>query len=699
MKPVLGRSFLAEDLSHEGSNGIVISYGLWERRFGRDLSVLGEKLSLSGRKVCTVIGVMPPDFWVFPFTKSTDFWIAVSPTDNPLTPNTRWFTVLARLKSGTRLEQAQTEMDVFARRLSQDQPETNKGWEVRVESLSKSYSRGWGEILYLLLGAVGFVLLIACVNAAHLLLARATKRRKEFAVRLALGASRRRLIQQLLTESVLMAFLAGVLGVLLSFLGIRVFLFLAPEWFPRTEEIRVDRTVLYFGLGVSLLTGLLFGLIPAWQASNPDLNQSLKGAEGYGTRRASNARRGLFVVAEVALALVLLMGAGLMASSFFALRSIDPGFNPHNVLTMRIELLSPKYREILNGDMKRVTPQADAFFEETLDRIGALPGVKSVGMASSVFTHPFGIVGRPEPPADRKPTVGVAEVNPAYFNTLQIPLLKGRLLSEQDRQQSPWVVLVNQAMAERYFPDEDPIGKLIQLNYSDTAGVPVSEDTSRRVIGVIGNVRHQGPWNDPQPTMYVSWRQHVWEYPGGRANLHLVKDWMVRTAFHPTILTPAVKAAVAEVDKDQAIFNVMTMEQRLSEWLVGQRFNLRLYGTFAAMALVLAVLGVYGVMSYFVSQRTREFGIRMALGAGRNDIFRLVLRQALYLSLMGVAIGIASSVGLTRLIKNQLFGVTPTDPITTVVVSLVLALVALLASYLPARRAAKVDPLTALRYE
>ena len=694
--PSVGRSFVSGDLAHEGSTGIVISHGLWERRFGKAADVVGMKLNLSGARLCTVVGVMPPGFWVFPFTRDTDFWIALSPTDNPLTPNTRWFTILARLKPGTTLQQAQTEMDVFAGRTALDHPETNKGWGLRVESLSQSTSRGWGEILYLLLGAVGFVLLIACANAAHLLLARAVKRKKEFAIRLSLGATRRRLVQQLLTESVLVAMAGGVLGVLLSLWGIRLFAFLAPEWFPRTEEILVDRTVLYFTLGVSLLTGLLFGLVPAWHASNPDVNQSLRGAEGGGDRGSSHAGRGLFVVAEVALALVLLMGAGLMTSSFFALSSVDPGFNPHNVLSLRTDLLGPKYREILGGDMKRVTPQADAFFQETLDRLAALPGVKSVGMTSDFQGQLFRIVGQ-EPPPGGQPIAGLAEVSTQYFNTLQIPLLKGRYFNEEDRQETPWVVVINQVMAERFFPDADPIGQLIQLNYSDTAGVSTSEPIPRRVIGIVGNVRHLGPQNDPPPAMYVSWRQHVWEYPGGRANLHLVKNWMIRTASNPTSLAASAKAAIAEVDRDQAVFNVMTMEQRLSEWLTWQRFKARLYGTFATLALVLAMLGIYGVMSYFVSQRTREFGIRMALGADRKDVFRLVIRQALYLSSIGIAVGIAASFGLTRLIKSQLFGVTPTDPTTAVVVCLILGLVALLACYLPARRATKVDPMVALR--
>jgi putative ABC transport system permease protein len=656
------------------------------------------KLNLSGTRLCTVVGVMPPHYWVFPYTRDTDFWTALSPTDNPLTPNTRWFTILARLKPGVTLKEAQNEMDVFARRTAQDHPETNKGWGLLVESLSEFYSRDWGEILYVLLGAVGFVLLIACANAAHLLLARAVKRKKEFAIRLSLGAARNRIVQQLLTESVLVAMAAGVLGVLLSLWGIRLFAFLAPEWFPPTEEILVDRTVLFFTLGISLLTGLLFGLIPALQASNPDVNQSLRGAEGSGDRGSSNAGRGVFVVAEVALALVLLMGAGLMTSTFFALRSVDPGFNPSNVLSMRTDLLGPKYRKILEGDMKRVTPQADAFFQETLDRLAALPGVKSVGMTSDLLDGPFRIIGK-EPPPGRRPIAGLAEVSTAYFNTLQIPLLKGRYFREEDRQETPWVVVINQVMADRFFPGADPIGQLIQLNYSDTAGVPTSEPSPRRVIGIVGNIRHQGPRNDPPPVMYVSWRQHVWEYPGGQANLHLVKNWMIRTASNPTGLVAAAKAAVAEVDPNQAVFNVMTMEQRLSEWLTSQRFNARLYGTFATLALILALLGIYGVMSYFVSQRTREFGIRMALGADRKDVFRLVIRQAFYLSSIGVAVGVAASFGLTRLIKSQLFGVTPTDPTTAVVVCLILGLVALLACYLPARRATKVDPMVALRCE
>jgi len=697
VSPTVGRSFVSEDLGHEASANIVISHGLWERRFGKAPDVVGMKFK-SGSRFWTVVGVMPRGFWVFPYTRDTDFWTALSPTNNPLTSNTRWFTIQARLKPGVTLNEAQKEMDVFARRTAQDHPETNKGWGLRVEPLAESYSRGWGEILYLLLGAVGFVLLIACANAAHLLLARAAKRKKEFAIRLSLGAARSRIVQQLLTESVLVAIAAGVLGVLLSLWGIRLFVFLAPAWFPPTEEILVDRTVLFFTLGISLLTGLLFGLIPALQASNPDVNQSLRGAEGSGDRGSSNVGRGVFVVAEVALALVLLMGAGLMASTFFALRGVDPGFNPSNVLTMWTFLSGPKYVKILGGDMKRVTPQADVFFQETLGRLAAIPGVQSVGMISDVRNHQFQIIGQQEP-AGRRPSAGFAEVSTDYFNTLQIPLMKGRTFSEEDRQETPWVVVFNQVMAERFFPGIDPIGQLIQLNYFDAAGILTSEPSPRRVIGIVGNVRHQGPRRDPPPAMYVSWRQHVWEYPGGGATLHLAKNWLIRTASNPMGLVRAAKAAVAEVDQEQAVFNVMTLEQRLSEWLIGQRFNARLYGTFATLALILAMLGIYGVMSYFVSQRTREFGIRMALGADRKDVFRLVIRQAFYLSSIGIAVGIAASLGLTRLIKGQLFGVTPTDPTTAVAVCLMLALVALLACYLPARRATKIDPMVALRCE
>ena len=698
VRAALGRGFNPEDAAYEAGSAIVISHGLWQRRFGGSAAVLGQTLSQKSG-VPAIIGVVPPGFWIYPWTRDVDVWRVLNLTNNRLTPETRWLSVLARLKPGIKLKQAQAEMDVFTRQLEEQDPKANRGWRVNVEDLQKWYFGGWSEDVYLLLGAVGFVLLIACANVANLLLARPATREREMALRVSLGAGRFRIIRQLLTESILLALLGGAFGLLFAGWGKGIFLALA-DWFPGGEQIQVDAAVLGFTLGISLLTGILFGLAPSLKASRVNLNESLKAA---GSRHAGQSRqigRSLIVIAEIALALVLLIGAGLMINSLFRLKAVNPGYNPRNLLTGTIQLADQKYLELLGGDKKKVTPQVDIFYQQILDRLQILPGVESVGIASAMGTSAqFKIVGRPAPPASEELQAAFFGVNPGYFRAMQIPLLKGRNLAEQDDARATWVVVVSESMVRLHFPGEDPIGKMLHLQFADGSGYSVLEDQPRQIVGVVGDARHWGLSDDPPPTLYVPHLQHIWVYPGGTSLRHLSRTFFVRTTSNPMKLAGALRQIVAQVDKDQAVFDIMPMEQRLSEWLGYQRFYMQLFGIFAALAVFLTVVGIYGVMSYSVARRTHEIGVRVAIGASRGRVLFLVLRQALMLTLAGVAIGIGAAIGLTRLIANWLYGVKAVDPLTFTIVSLILIGVGLLASYIPARRATRIDPVVALRYE
>jgi putative ABC transport system permease protein len=601
------------------------------------------------------------------------------------------------------IEEAQAEMDTLTRRAEQDNPAMNKGWGARVHSLHEYAVGGYRTILYLLLGAVGFVLLMACANVANLLLARAAARQKEIAVRASLGAGRLRLVRQFLTESVLLAVLGGALGVLVADWGNRIFIALAPNWFARASEVRLDLTVLGFTLALSVATGILFGLVPAVQASRPDLNESLKEAGGRSTVGSRQRGRSLLVISEVALALVLLIGAGLMINSFLRLQNVELGFDTDNVMTAEVLLAGPKYYQLLGGDMKKVTPQGVVFFDDVVQRLKLLPGVESVSIAHMappgfMADRVFRIIGAAD--GTRPQGAGYSEVSAEFFRTLRIPLLKGRYLTDRDDEGSPWVAVINKAMASRHFPKEEPVGKYLQLTVTGgSAGVTVEEGQPRQIVGVVGDVRQWGPANEPVPTIYTSYRQRVWEYPGGGYTTHLRKHFVIRTASDPMALAGAVQKVVAEVDKDQVVYNLRTLEQVLSEFLGPWRFFMRLFGIFGGLAVLLATVGIYGVMSNAVNRRTHEFGVRMANGAERRDILKLVLLHGLKVTLIGVVIGVAGSLALTRLIAGLLHGVKPTDPVTFTAVAVFLTGIALLAAYIPARRASKVDPMVALRYE
>ena len=708
VQPIVGRTFLPED----GRNlNVILSYDFWQRRFGADESVLGQPLPGSG---AVIVGIMPPDFRINPRANKVEVWEAddVTNVTNYL-PTLRWMTVFARLKPGISIEQAQLELDVIARRHAAAEPASgmlpDRGAHVR--PLRQQATAQYANPLYLLLGAVGFVLLIACCNVANLLLARGAARQTEIAMRTALGASRWRVMRQLLTESVLLAVLGGLLGVLLAFGGIAMFIALAPNWYPPTQEIRVDGMVLGFTIGISLLTGILFGLTPALQTSKPDLNQCLKEGAGRSTAAPRHRIRSTLVVTEVALALVLLAGAALMMNSFVRVLGVDPGFNPKNLLTMQFNLWSedsPGYMTSDTTGVTRVTPQVAIFYQRVLERIGALPGVTSVdritGSNPRNSSQRFSIVGRPVPPSGDEPRATYAEISPDFFRTMETPLLKGRAFTEQDTQGSPDVAIISEATARAFFPGEDPIGQVLQASLQIYTDPRAALDRPRHIVGIVGDTRQLRRQRNGEPlpiipVVYVPYRQHLWEYPGNTAGFHVSAELVIRTASDPMRSVAAIIKVVADVDRDVELDQIVTMEERLADATASERFWVRLLGIFAALSVFLAAVGIYGVISYSVLRRRHEFGLRKALGADNVNVMRLVLKESLVLSLIGVGIGLAAAFALTRLISSQLYGVTATDPLTFSIVSVGLVAIALLASYVPARRAVRTDPMEALRAE
>jgi putative ABC transport system permease protein len=550
-------------------------------------------------------------------------------------------------------------------------------------------------------------LLIACVNVANLLQFRTETRRKEFALRASLGAGRRRLIQQLLTESGILALSGGLLGIGLTFAGIKLLVALAGE-FPNSTEITVDARIVLFTLGVSLLTAILFGLGPAMQASRPDLNVVLREGERKTTTTSGRLTRHSLAVAEVALAMVLLVGAGLMINTIFHLQHVNPGFDVNHVLSMDLQLPEGgKYLErVPGGDMEKTLPSVTAFYQRLLERTNVLPGVESAALIGALPTrccpefYSFAILGHPAPPPENRPRAGYSEVSPGIFSTLKIPLVKGRYLDQHDTEAAPWVIAINQSFARKFFPNEDPIGQQILLRYDP---YPVDELRPRQIVGIVGDVKHFGLGEETPPFVYAPFTQQPAVFPGGAARAHLHKALVLRIASGPMnglkSLGVRVKQALAEIDPNQPVTNIMTMEDVLSASLGDYRFYMELLGIFAGVAVLLAAVGIYGVMSYSVSERTHEIGIRMALGARPGDVLGLVTKLGFKLTSIGVAIGVALAFVVTRLISTFLFGVKPTDPLTYAAVALSLAAIALLACYVPARRAMQVDPMVALRYE
>jgi putative ABC transport system permease protein len=684
VQPVLGRGFLPEEGRPGGPRVAVLSHGLWQRRFGSDRAALHRQILIDGESF-TVIGVMPPGFEL---RSQTQIWLPL-PWD--FTPDSRgghFLSVLARLKPGVSLEKARTEMKAIAARLEQQYPDSNHGWTTEVRRLHDALVEDVRPALVLLLAAVAFVLLIACANVANLLLARLAAREREIAVRTALGAGRARLVRQMLTESLVLFFVGGVLGLLLAAWATRVMMALYGEGLPRRQAIALDGRVLLFTLLLSLVTGLVFGLVPALSATSGGLFGALK--EG-GRAVAGGARgrllRNLLVVGEVAVALVLLVGAGLLLRSFARLRAVDPGFHPQGVLTAEITLPDQKYEP---------AERQIAFTRELLDRLRAIPGVQS---ADTVFPLPLGgngfvlafaVQGRPDTSSqDSSLHANIRLVTPDFFRTLGIRLLQGRAFTSHDDPQSVPVIVVNKTMADRIWPGESPIGKRITFGDTQKPDVQWME-----VVGVVADIHHRTLDQDPGSEVY--WPQ-LQNPVGGQLSI------VLKTAGEPTKLAGAVRAAVRAVDSDLPVDRVRPLESVVAEALAGSRFQTVLLGIFAGAALLLAAIGVYGVISYSVAQRTHEIGIRMALGARRPEVLGLVIRQGMALVLAGVGLGLALAVLLLAWLSERLakfiYGGSAFDPLPLIAVPLVLLAVALLANWLPARRATRVDPLVALRSE
>jgi putative ABC transport system permease protein len=677
IKPLMGRDFLAEEDRPGATPAVILSYGFWQRRFGNDPGIIGRHLTLNNQNY-TVVGIMPPDFhYGLEADVTVPFGLQAQRfSRRGADPGTD---VVARLKPNVSQQQGETDLNLVAARLEEQYPKSNKGRRVLLTPLHESFVGDVRQPLLILLGAVGLVLLIACANVANLLLVRSSARQKEMVVRVALGASRATLVRQLLTESVLLAALGAALGILIAFGGTGFIAAQLPSGIPRLQEAKVDAPVLVFTLAISLLTGLFFGLAPALQASRPNLTEGLKEGERGSSGRRQRLRSAL-VVGEVALTLTLLVGAGLLIRSFRRVLDVDPGFKVQNLLTMQVSVNNP------NGQ------QVASFFEQLQQNVGNLPGVKSVAVSNgipfgSTNFPPFLIEGRPE--TDNKPSGLRYHVSPAYFQTMGIEPIKGRLFTAEDMPNTPMVVIIDEVLAQRYFPNEDPLGKRLKSS-ADAPG-----------IEIVGVVRHAEPNSldaqGPAPAQfYLNFNQIPAErLPGYVRRINL----LTRTEVEPLSLASAVRAQIATLNKDQAVFNVRTMEEAVAQSVAPRRFSMMLLTVFAVVALGLASLGIYGLMSYAVAQRTREIGVRMALGAQSGNVLRLVIGQGMKLTLAGVALGLIASVALTRTMKNLLFGVSATDPVTFAAIALLLTLMALLACYVPARRAAKVDPMVALRNE
>ena len=678
--PLLGRTFLPEEDQPGNQPVAVMSYGLWQRRFGADSNLIGAPLTLNGQSY-TVIGIMPSHFQ-FP-RRDVDLWVPIAFTPQEAGNRGRhYLQVVARLKPGITLKQAQADMDAVAAGLQQQHPEQNADLGAAVTPLHDQLVGDIKPALLVLLGAVGFVLLVACVNVANLLLARAAVRQREIAIRIALGAQRLRLIRQFLTESILLAALGGGIGLLLSIWGVNLLKSFIPEALAQTRAVTIDAKVLVFTLAVSLLTGLIFGLAPATQALQFNPHETLKeGGRDQAAGTRSDRIRGLLVTAEVAVSLVLLSGAGLLMNSFLRLSQVDPGFRTDNLLTMSMVLPQSKYPN---------HARRTAFYTDLISRVESLPGVRSAAITNWIplvmqgDSISFSIEGRPDPEGPR-PSVVTRVVSPHYFQTMGIRLFQGRQFDEQrDRVDTPPVVVINETMARRFWPGEDPVGRRI------TPGPATTRDGWLEIVGIVNDVRQFQMDAEVKPQMYLTYQQ---------AALFPPRYLVVNTEGDPLSLASTVRATVWEIDKDQPVSNINSMEDVLSTSIARQRFSMLLLSIFAALALVLAAVGIYGVMSYSVAQRTREIGIRMALGARSGDVLKLVIGRGMKMAVLGVTIGLAAAFALTRFMESLLFGVSATDPVTFALIASLLTLVALLACYLPARRATKVDQITALRYE
>jgi putative ABC transport system permease protein len=679
VKPLLGRDFLEAEGKAGAEPVALVSYGLWQRRYGADPQLVGRHIQVDGIPY-TVVGVLPRGV-NFP-TPETDLTIPFIAQKREMLRAMHFIRVVGRLRPGVSIEQARAGMDTIAARLEQQYPDSNTGWRVQLVPLHEQLVGNVRPALLILLGAVGCVLLIACANVANLLLAKAAGRRMELAVRTALGASRRQLIRQLLTESVLLSLCGGVLGFLVAVWGVPVLTRLSSGSIPRADEIGISYRVLVFTLALSLLTGLVFGIVPAMQSSSKKLTDSLKeGRRGSGGGLLHKRVLNALVVAEVAIALVLLVGAGLMIRSFVSIRKVSPGYDPKGVLTAGIGLSPIKYAEL---------SQQAAFYQNLLAKLETLPGVVSVAGVSKlpvvavISSSNFIVWGQPVA-SGHEPNADYRVISPRYFETMGIPFLKGRDFTTRDTRETPDAVIVNKVLAERFWPGEDAVGKHIQVGAETTR--------KREIVGVVANEKLSGLDGETGPAIYVPIMQNG--FPNAIRSIFLV----VRAQGEPAGLAAGIQNELRSLDQEQALFQVRPLEEVISNSLLQRRFNSTLMLLFAVLAGVLAAVGIYGVIAYSVTQRTHEIGVRLALGARPFDVLKLILGHGIRLTLAGIAVGLVASLALTRLLSSLLFGVSAYDPFTFLGIPLLLTVVALLAGYIPARRATRVDPMTALRYD
>ena len=676
-QPMLGRTFTPEEDKPDAQRVVILSEGLWQRRFGSDPQILEKTITLNGNPH-QVVGVMPADF-INPQpgdAQTSELWVPLRVNYATAGRRGDFLGVIARLKPEVTREQAQTEMAALMKNLEEQYPASNTGWSAKVITLHERFVGDVSRPLLVLMAAVCFLLLIACVNVANLLLVRASSRRKEVAIRAALGAGRLRIARQLLTESMVLSIFGGALGLLVGVWGVTLLTSYMPANLPRLNEIALDNRALLFTLAVSIFTGVVFGLIPALQSSSPNLNDCLKeGGKDAANIGSSNRLRNVFAVAEIALALILLAGAGLMLRSFLKLQDVDPGFNSQRVIALQMQLPNTRYKE---------PAQFGPYFSQLLEGVTASSGVESAALISDTplgganFLS-FQKEGESRTPDDPAQDAEVHSVSPDYFKTMGIPLKRGEFFTALDTLMTPGVAVVSETLVRRYFGDDEPLGKRVTLD----------GQTWMRIVGVVGDTRNQSLDEAPYPQMYM----HIAQQPTRVFNL------VVKGAGDATALVPMLRGLAREMDATVPIFNVRSMEKIVSDSVARPRFNALLIFLFAVLALILAGVGIYGVISYVVSQRQHEIGVRLALGARSSDILKMVVGQGFKLVAAGIGIGLVAVLGLTQLLSSLLFGISATDPLTFIAVSAVLSGVALLACYVPARRATKVDPMIALRYE
>jgi predicted permease len=691
VNPTRGRVFAPEEDKPGAGRVLILSYGLWQRSFGGNPNLVNQTVQLNGQSY-TVVGIMPPDFKFPPAFSTTvagteepianaDLWVPLTTDDVPLVRDIRNLKMIGRLKPGVSAPQAQAEINGIASRLDKDFPDVNGGLASHVIPLSEQVTGDIRLALLVLLSAVGLVLLIACANVANLLLAKATSRQKEIAIRTALGANRLRLLRQLLTESLLLGLLGGLLGLLFAIVGAKSLIAFLTVNIPRLKDFGFDSRVLLFTLLISLVTSLVFGLAPAVDASKPNLNEALKeGGRGSGGGSSRSRLRSFLVIAEVALAVILVTASGLMFRSFMRLQSVNPGFDPKNLITLEVELPDAGYH---------ADQQQRLFQQQLLQRVVSIPGVQHAGTVDNLpfsgnsFNTSFMIEGRPIPAITERPRAFYRVISPDYFQAMGIPLRRGNQFTDRDTADVPGMAIINEAAARKYWPGEDPLGKRIKR------GRPESKNPWITIVGIVGSGSQLSLRENAQPEIYVPYLQ----------NTSRMFTLVARTTSDPRAVTGTVRKEVWATDKNLPVSNMKLMEELISNSVAQPRFYVLLLTVFAALALILAAVGVYGVMSYSVTLRTRDIGIRMALGARPGDIFKHIVGQALVLALIGLGVGIVLAIASTRVMTSLLFGTSPADPLTLAATALVLLAVALLASYIPARRATKVDPMVALRYE